>query len=540
MAEQFKKDEGFQDPGMKNGRKQFGKKGYDPRHKFERKTVNLDEIETNKIEYWNKSADYSNVTKFLWDLIIGRPRTVNGTFDPFYTNNVYPTSTSTLNPTNMMAVDIVVGSGWANSTSDGVNRSLSQLMAKMRATLSTSNFGFETADLGILYASTSSIACNIGYAKKVLEACSGWKDRSYVFPRGLVKAMGFNYEEITNNWNKYTAILKALIDRYNGMNLPDIFDVYDRQYVMMHKVYADEDSDLAQLYFFRPANYYVYDDTSNPSFAKSFPINWGSVSPFTTFNAFLTIIQKQLDAWYGSSDLYQINGVVLRAFKEAPKQMIPYYELGDTLDVSVDKAHIMQIMNCTIISTLDPDSLSLTQEPNTQNFVIWEPKLDTTLDVSESSMERMVLRLFEDEPTQDDNMEMTRLTNLWYTEAGEPGRYITNCGSEIVVNINCYKYDAMADSLLTYSIGTNTHVIYLDGNASKLTQFADMLTALSPFRYIPLIQMFTQLGSDSAGYSAPRYVGMLGDQYNWAFLDINDWGQLQFVAYESLWKPKNV
>lgn len=124
---------------------QYGKKGHTPRKPYVRREENLDEIKTNKIEYWNKTSGFANVSKFNWDLIIGRPR--ESSFTP---STTYPVSVPTeYNPTQLMTIDLVTGPGWASNINDGVNRSLAMVMAKIRATLSTSNIGFETADLGI-------------------------------------------------------------------------------------------------------------------------------------------------------------------------------------------------------------------------------------------------------------------------------------------------------------------------------------------------------------------------------------------------------
>lgn len=508
---------------------QYGKKGHKPRRQFERRKVSLDEIQTNDISYWNKTSGFSDVTKFNWDLIVGHKRSMADVLN----NSSSMDSTSIFyNPPQVMRVNFVMGPGYASSVDDPVNRGLSQIMAKVRASLSTSNIGFETADLGILFSATSSIAAIIGYAKRVLESYTVWKDRNYVYPRALIKAMGCDYNDIADNINKYSSQLNSEIDRYNNMSLLDCFDVYDRQYSMCHNIFADENSQYGQLYIFKPDNYYVYDDTSTPNKAVSTTFNPAS------FSAILTIIQSGLNSWYNSSDLYQINGTLLRAFKDAPRQHIPHYEQTNVIEPVVDRAFLMQIMNCSIDGFhLDLTTLDITQDPNTQNYVIWTPS-STLLDATPTPHTAVLLRLFEEDVSSEDNMELTRLINM-PTVATQGGKYIKlfeNSGSEIVTNINVYTFDA--------TVGTSTPVrtsTYTSNELSvteyNLRDAIQMMCDMQAFRYIPSFHIITSL--DEPGDS-PTFMGTLGDVYNWMIYSKADWKTLNYVAFQSLWMPKNM
>jgi hypothetical protein len=422
-----------------------------------------------------------------------------------------------------MIINFIMGPGWANSVDDAVNRGLARIMANIRSSLSTANIGFETADLGIFFSSTSSIAALIGYAKRVLESYTVWKDRNYAYPRALIKAQGFDYVDIANNINTYSARLNAAIDMYNGMNLLDCFDVYDRQYSMCHNIFADEDSEFGQLYIFRPINYYVYDDEDIPSKAANTQIAW--TVPFTDFGEWLDLIDEAIQSWYGSTDLYQINGVLLRAFKEAPRQSIPHFVQGDTIDPVVDRSFLMQIMNCTIMGWTDPTTCDITQEPSTQNYVIWKPKLDST-SPAYNPVSSTMLRLFENDVSNEDNMELTRLVNF----VDENG-FLTNCGTEIVAGIDMLRYDTTTNSADIHTIGSNEIVLSEDDPASQI----HLINSIQPFRYIPAIHIVGE-----PGLYGVRYLGTLGDVYNWMLYTRIDWHTLQFVAYQSLWTPKNL
>lgn len=498
---------------------QYGKKGHKPRTPYTRKEVSLDEIRTNDIQYWNKTSGFTDVTKFNWDLIIGRKRSA-GHLTPILPEKIG----GELNPAQIMLIHYIAGPGYASNVDSGVNRALAQLMARIRSSLSTSNIGFETADLGIFFSSTSSIAMLIGYAKRILESYTVWKDRNYVYPRALITAQGCLYEDIAANINSYSARLNAAIDMYNNMSLLDCFDIYDRQYSMAHNIFADEDSQFGQLYMFIPDNYYVYVDTATPSKAVSVDFN-----PMD-FISVLLAIDESIAAWYNSSDLYQINGTLLRAFKDAPRQHIPHYERTDIINPVVDRAFLMQIMNCTI-HNVDVGSLDIIQDASTQNYVIWNPVVTSQEETFYvDNVTDVMLRVFEENVDPDDCMEMTRLLNF-ATEIAPNVYHLKDCGSEVVTAIDILTYDAQ---LNTISKNTLTENYVIAGNPFT-TDFRSFL-AMQAFRYLPTVHVLGRFGT-SDEYA---YLGVVGDLYNWMIYNATDWHILQFVAYQSLWMPKNL
>lgn len=496
---------------------QYGKKGRKPRLRDERPVKNYDDIQSNNIEYWNKASNYGTAVKFPWDDIMGFPRS---TGDVVPTTTLYTNVNGEMTFSGIMTVHFTPGPGWATGTADGVNRGLAMLMAAIRARLSTSNIGFETADLGIFFAATASIGMMIGYAKRILECRKEWRGNNYYYPRALILAQGLEYADITNNVNEYVGRLNALIDRYNGMSLLEGFDVYGRQYSMAHNVFVDEDSSRGQLYMFVPNGYYRYNDTAVPSKAEY--VEFANTST-ATFKALLDAIDDALNSWYGSSDLYQINGCLLRAFKDAPRQRIQPLTLEDTISPVQDRNFLLQIMNATILGPIT--SCDITQNPEHQNYVIWEPKVsDVTKSVSTAKTQ--YLRIFEDDVSEEDNMEMTRLLNF----ADESGN-LKHCGSELVTKISMWRYNSMTNVISATELDGNLVEFSTDATLNK--RALAKVGAISPFRYIPGVII---LFGDPTAHSRTWH-GMLGDQYNWMLYQHGDWENLQMVAYQSLWMP---
>lgn len=510
---------------------QYGKKGHKPRNKREVSKVEYDKLHWNDPKYWNKLSTFNNVTKFSWDTVIGNPRNadllfVKGT-DDGYDNQLVKTGDYTvINPAAMMVMDTVIGPGWAEDVNDGVNLGLASIMAKIRASLSTSNIGFETADLGIFFAATGAIAAQIGQAKRMLEARKSSADRNYLYPRGIIASLGDDYDNVYNNINEYAARLNKCIDRYNEMNLIEGFDIYGRQYAMAHSIFMDEDSALGQLYAFRIRNYYVYQDTAKPSHAE-----YKNLANYK-FETILAAIEEMLNAWYGSGDLYSINGVLLRAFKDAPRQHIANFSMDDAISPTVDRSFLMQIMNMSIVTlpAVGWETFNITQEPTKQNYVIWKPKGVTSTDgINEVGhvvfAERQMLRLFEDDISQDDNAELTRLLTF-----SDNDGTLRNCGSEIVTEVHINRYDATTNLIKTSKLRSN--VVSLSQESVNTSAIAALMQIQS-FRYIPAIYVWHTVRFDTTSES--EFYGVVGDVYNWMLYSRKDWALLQREMYRSLW-----
>ena len=511
---------------------QYGKKGRMPRNKIARGKVEYDQLTTNSPKYWNKLNNFSNVTKFDWDWIVGFPVDANN----LISSMVGSAPVNKVNPSSMMVLETVVGPGWASSVNDGVNIGLADIMSRVRAALSTSNIGFETADLGMFFAATGSIASLIASAKRLLESRLQSADRNYLYPRGIVKALGDNYDNVYNNINQYAARLNKCIDRYNQMNLIEGFDIYGREYALFHNLFMDEDSTLGQVYAFRQANYYVYADQEHK--ARNV---WLTSH---TIDTYLDAIEECLNAWYATSDFYQMNGTLLRAFKEAPRQHIDPFDADKFITPVVDREFLLQIMNVTIVGDINTSSTStqadfdITQDLSHPNYVMWMPKENgpekgTALATTRAA--EQMLRIFETDPTADDNMEMTRF--LCFTESATSD-VLRDCGSEIVVGINLHSYDSVKDTLSTVRLAHNA--VYFDtssgGSSSLLQGNIGIVAALSPFRYIPVVHIWSGEGVlSSPSMTKLTWHGVVGDMYNQMMYYRGDYSNLQNVAMRSLW-----
>lgn len=511
---------------------QYGKKGRKPRTHYETEKVRMEDIVTNDISYWNKTVTFDNVTKFTWPLIVGQSFPVEKILSKSYlTSKGWSAPTARSIPPQAMVLDTLTGPGWAQSVQDGVNRSLALIMSKIRASLSTSSIGFETADLGIFLTSTASIPMLLAYASKIIRGHNEWMARNYVYPRGFYKMHGFDFDVELPLMQQHIVRFNQCVDFFNNMQIPDFSDIYDRQFALMHNVYLDEDSEFGQIYSFRPINYYKYDDTASEATYKP--------ASFSNLSSLIGTIEDLLNAWYTSSDLFQINGVLLRAFKDYPRLHLDHISIDDSINPQTDREILMQIMNASIqniapnMAVPESSPFSVTQDPADPTYIKWTPTMsDEAFKMSMTISESQMLRLFENDVTKEDNMELTRLTNMVNpVNTANVGHYLNFCGGEIINRIQIGHYDLVSDAFVLDATLTSNYLLYSNVNTTV------NCLAVSNFRYIPTVYVYSApLGSSTV----PTLAGLIGDIYNYMMYDRQDWMLLNNVALQSLWIPKSI
>lgn len=524
--------------------KQYGKKGRKPRNMNREVTyTKMEDIQSNDPRYYNKTSMFDNVTKFTWPLIVGQQLKPGDLLGKKWLSSAgystLPNARYTV-PAGMK-IDVVTGPGWASSVQDGVNRSLAVLMAQIRSSLSTNQIGFETADLGLFLTSTSSISMLLGYARKLIAARNEWMSKNYVYPRGFYKMHGLDYDVENARIQQTIVAFNQAVDMFNNMQIPDFSDVYDRQFALMNNVYLDEDSQYGQIYSFAPVNYYTYQDTSGTALYTSMPAS------STGLPGIIGAAQSLLNAWYTSSDLFNINGVLQRSFKDHPRLRLQHVSLDDVITPITDRFIIMQVQNMSIIpldipmsaSTAAPAEFNITQDPSDPTYIKWTPYVSTTTwNQAPIVGDYHLLRVFEDDLSADDNMEMTRLLTFCNPEtspdsANNDVHFCNMCGPEIVFKVTVGYYDTVRD---TYVQAASFDSNYVDIDPANTSDAANAI-ALSGFRYIPTIYAWSKPTGSS---TVPTFVGIIGDFYNYMLYSRSDYIDLNNVALQSIWIPKSI
>lgn len=515
-----------------------GKRG----NRVPRKQEDVSTYEDNLITYYNKYAtDFETAFNNPWFKVVGTDIAWNDILTVCAHQNASQKLDAAKVP-SIMKISYVPGPGICENANDPANRTFAMLMADLYAKTSGASLGFDNAQLGMQMTSLTSIMNRIGEAQRALECTDYWATKNASFPRALISALGFDYNDLVKNKPIYVSRLNSIAHAFNNMEIPSFFDVYKRQYTLASNVYLDEDSEFGQMYVFVQAGHYEYDfENFECKFIRSGP-------PYVNMGLVLDKIEAALFKWINSSDFYKVNGALLRAYKDASTIVVPDVSVTDVIKPSKPDHILMQIMNMDIVGRVTNDSLNIKQNV-VKNMLYWQPCLRLGLeDISTPShnyMRKKFIRLFTDSPSKDDNCELSRLSNtqgivnFHYvnhtdgTDATVKAWGITSMQSEIVEEITIYKPSAdFTQAAEVVTIDSNI----LSTNAGASSSVTDQIMAVQPFRYIPPL-FYVYGGKNSEGVYTSQNIAVLGDLYNYTVLDEEVLKNQNTVALLSIWRP---
>jgi hypothetical protein len=516
--------------------KHKGKNTYPERTKGKVRS-SYDSLTSNDFAYYNKfPEDLENAARVEWAEFMGVPFQ----YSKLATQNMLKDGALP----GILATDVIVGPGSCGVATDSVNRAFSRMMSDLYARTSASELKFDQASLAMFYTSVASIADLIATAKRAIRSAGFWINRNINYPRAIVEAMGFDYDDLIRRKSEYVIRLNEEISKYNTFGVLKSFDVFGRQYSMFKNIYIDEDSDLAQIYIFKQVNYYLYEDVnSKASYVQTPWTNYAisqSDHQLTTIGELINMIDTAIERWRGSQDFYYITGTIARAYPSAETMVIDSIQLEDVIDPLTDDVMMMQLMNATYVrgtyvgEYAEGDQpgflhrMSITGDP-VSGVISWGVETPYNTLAPEYTNYILgsgrMLRLFSDTASTEDITEMTRLTAFADNYLDSQGlswvRY-PQSSPEIVCSSLIFTFDLSTNTALNYpqvptaieKIGWITTNVLLtiansgpDGNPypnvigygeNIMKRSADInepvlvnnfnaLFHIQPFRYIPLI-----------------------------------------------------
>lgn len=316
------------------------------------------------------------------------------------------------------------------------------------------------------------------------------------------------------------------------MKVPDIMDIYVRQYALAHNIYCDEDDVTAQLYLFRPAGLYKYQDLG----VEGGQLNWTPISYDVDVKVWIAHINQALENWRNSSDLALISGTIQRAFSEMDTISLDYVFETDIVVPTVDRNIIWQINNATITPLKSGASMNITQDP-IKNTLIFDPLIDLEdfNHVLPIHQDCHVLNSYDGETGDEFIMEATRLIVFRDEEVGGfvfPTEIIT--GGTLWYSQDKIGGGSEFKSEPFYqSVGfkfTNTNENFLE-----LYNFTKVCGLISQFKYHPLITIW-DMGDEETKWTL---LARIGDLYKFTTIDNSALKGLYLAATQSVYRTVN-
>lgn len=485
------------------------------------KGASMDNVHTNDISWWNNSPLYPDATRVPFNRIAGAPVNYGTTL----TNGTTILTVTSAAMPGIAVLDVLPTIGDSTGVNSPVNRAFTSLYGDIYSK-TTGAMQFQQMDLAMFMTSMSSIASLIAHCKRVLGVSQFYHGQNYYYPEALLTALGVDPDEVIGHQDQLRSQLNNVILSFNGLKVPDILPLYIRQYSLFHSIYADEDSVASQLYLFKPAYYYIYDDTASKC----------TCTKITNFSmaSLLALIESLLNAWRTSSDLGIISGSIQRAFSDKNFMTLDYALMTDVVLPVVDRNIMWQINNADIVTPL-VSTFNITQSP-TENKIICQGMYDIEIDndavqFAFLSMPLKLLRSFDGSSDDEFVMEATRLMQRPQPLAWEEP--LMRNGTEVVTALTLFTTELDGSgkvTLVTQKTESSLLVLISSAAATVRQANAKFIASLSKFKYAPPI--YVAVGSSATEF---KLSPVSGDVYRYTTIDGETLDGLTAAALQSIY-----
>lgn len=247
----------------------------------------------------------------------------------------------------------------------------------------------------------------------------------------ILKSLGFN-PTIANDLARFRAVINTYVAKLSSFAVPGTMDFFKRHVALAGNIYRDAMDEKSQLYAFRPAVYYVWDDVGSSQGSKL----TAKMFPYMTPNTYMnlsdleSIMNEQFNKIVESEDCGIMTGDIIKSYKDNILQltMIPD---EFTILPTYDEMMLSQIENAIIGANYTPTDIT---QDVTNQVIVYDPPFGS------SGYARIFdyINLHTDSPTPEEIMEATRLTVSYEVEGDNT--VIESVGSEFLVGSNIWYY----------------------------------------------------------------------------------------------------
>lgn len=355
-------------------------------------------------------------------------------------------------------------------TDQGISVAANQLYTFLRHA-NTGAKNYEPADAIMYVLAMRDIYASYAELRRAIGFVNYFVLTNRAVPRQFIEAMGFDYEDLVDNYTLYRGQLNLIAKRINSIAVPKYFNAFERSDFVTGNIFADSDSVRGQFYVYVKQGSYTWSTTTSESGTE---LVFEQRPNSAKWSEMYTRLKKQVQAVYEDTDGATISGDVLHAFKDAEIYQIGQITDDFSLHPIMDEDALAQIENMTLLSAYCGNanlnqlitglqtrkSLNVTQA---NGQLVWVPTYVTSgAPAGTFKIPRRVLfNSHSDTPTYKDNLEWSRLITV--AEAVMVGNaetvQVTACGMELVLTMSIFTPWTSSSKFLNWSqmwnIGTS-------------------------------------------------------------------------------------
>lgn len=294
----------------------------------------------------------------------------------------YPASHNTLNTSSPEDINLKQGGflrvktqpSWGGFTSSVpvANNAINVAASKLYYYVvhgNSRNTSYDKGDLMKAFMIFDSLAMVIAEAKRVYSFIKA-QDLNNRWVRHIVEGLGWDYDDLTKNVVQFRSYINLVIEKFNQISLPDLFDIFKAHVDMFSHVYRDRTGAKCQYSAAISSGVWLFsDEYSRMDYVFKGTLNgddfdWSLQNRLRTVNDFYIVANYILSTIYDSTDIGEIRADILMAFRDTP--MITATMLTEEVDLplSYDEEWNLKLHNVEIVASDHTQMFSLTTTPN--------------------------------------------------------------------------------------------------------------------------------------------------------------------------------
>lgn len=383
------------------------------------------------------------------------------------------------------------------------------------------------------------------------------------YPKALVQALGWNFDDVSKNLAQFRWTINQFAYKLTSLYVPAGIDYFTRHIWMNSGVYTDSNNVKAQTYVFKQDRYYRYEASSDTDYRAVLKCIKPTQEYFTvgTAEAFMNSL---IDPVLADEDMNIMSGDMLKAF--GPQKLFTVNPIAEDYVVipTFQPEVLIQVQNLTVFGEPYEKSVFATKQtgadviqiinehtftPGIYQSIEWQP-YDYSLQSHDDKsylnrysimLSNRVMSIPSDDPTSDDMLVATRLTNVattfavvedssWYN-GHVPTWYTDVLSTEVVMDLEITSVNKYG----TYVTTDITNDFFeLNRPGGNTNTEADKLALLAAFNFNPGLKIISYDSSEGTAHNKWYLHGSLQQTENFTVVENQDLGRLHETALMSL------
>lgn len=239
------------------------------------------------------------------------------------------------------------------SKSSPINQAANQIYSDT-VHANSRNKSYDAPDEMLLILAGAQVFSAISMGLRAYGTMRRYNQQDRYTPSQLVKAMGFNFEDLKSNLANMWFDLNQLIVQSRQIWIPNVMPLIQRWFWMNANIYRDGNSIKSQYYMFVPWNFLKYNETTLQTGGGLEPITWIDRTQYSTnmgqntWKQYVSMVNSLIDALINSQDRGIIFGDILKAYGADKLYAMPEIGSDYTIEAVYDREVLSQIENAFV------------------------------------------------------------------------------------------------------------------------------------------------------------------------------------------------